>query len=153
MADEALDGGGVKEVGIEFKTAFETALVPALVPTEPYLALPQGQGQIELRRWRRCQPRFEFEPRQFQQTERLVLQSEDDLHDRLLTEAPARREFLHQTLEGQLLMGHRAQRRLARQDQQRLEIGLGIDLHGDRQGVDEEADQPLQFEPLTPGRR
>ena len=82
-----------------------------------------------------------------------VLQGERDLEQRVAGQRPVRRQHLHQPLERDVLMLHRAQPRVPDPAQQLLGRRVPGQVGAQHQGVDEEPDQLIQRLISTPSDR
>ncbi len=113
------------------------------------------EGQVELRGLALPFQRFDVQAVQARGDARtaLGLVVEHHLEQRTVAEAAARFQRFDQLLEGQVLMRLRLLRRLFDLTQQFDKRQLCVDVRLEHLGVDEEADQALDFHPATVGHR
>ncbi len=133
------DGGGVEEVGVELGDRREPAV----------LALLEMQAQLELRGLARYRLVRHPQPRQVEAAAGRVLQGHQGLHQRGAAGVALGGQLLDEAAERHVLVGEGVQRRRPHVVQQLPEGGGGVDPGPQDQGVDEEADQVLQFGALT----
>ncbi len=120
-------------------------------PAEAVLRVLQRQRQVEARGVAVHRHRLQGEARQGQLGNGRVLQDEHHLEQRRAAEAALRLQRIHQLLEGHVLVGVGAQRRLTHAGEQLSDGELPVQLRAQHQGVDEEADEPLRFAPRAAG--
>ena len=81
------------------------------------------------------------------------LELEDHPQQRRAEGVARQGELVHQPLEGDVLVGEGAQHGVAGAGEERRETGIAAELGPQHQGVDEEADQPLDLRPRAVGDR
>ena len=123
--------------------------------TKTLRLLPQVQLQIESRcppgntEWHGAQAwKFQgaqLDPRQFQWFHQGVLDGEHHLGQGVAAQVPVRLKFLHQLLKRDVLVGIGLQSHLAHPPQKLPETGIARRIAAHHQGIDEEADQSLEF--------
>ena len=138
---DSANGDGVEELGAKAPGTHQTSVLGN-----------EGNGEIEFRRAVVDLQRLPFEPRQVQPGGR-TLQREHDLEERGTAESALRRQLLHQTLVGQLLVGIGAESGFANPIQELPERRLPPEICPQRQGIDEESDQTLRFRTSPPRDR
>ncbi len=134
MAGQPGGGRGVEELG-----AVDELAGQPLVRFEP------GEREVELRRPLLELDRRQGEAGQAQGLERRVLEDHHDLEERRAAGVAHRLQGVDQALERQVLMCVGAGAHPAHLRQEVAEAGLAAELDAQRQGVDEEADQPLRL--------
>ena len=141
---EALDSRRVEQVGGVLEHRFDAVGLFGGV-----------EGQVELRGLALPFQRLDVQAVQARRDARaaLGLVVEHHLKQRTVTQAAARFQRFDQLLEGQVLMRLRLLRGLFDLTQQLDKWQLGVDIRLEHLGVDEEADQPLDFHPATVGHR
>jgi hypothetical protein len=142
VAQEAVDRHLVEEVDVVFeRRAQPLGLVEEedreVVLGRPVVVLQQGQ----------------LHPRQLQGLGGGVLEGELDLEDRRARQVALRLQVFHQLLEGDLLVGGRAEEAVAHPPQQLAEGGIARGVGALHHHVEEEADQPLGLQPVAVGDR
>ncbi len=141
MPGQTGDGGPVEKVAAVLQGAFE-----------PVRSLGQRQGEVELGDARLDRQGKESDAGQLQpHTPRGVLEREHHLEERRAGEVALRRQLLHQALEGDVLVGHRAEGTAARAGEKRFERGVARAVRAQHEGVDEEADQVFNLDPVAAG--
>jgi hypothetical protein len=82
-----------------------------------------------------------------------VLEGEHHLIHRVAAHVALDPQLLHQALERQVLMGEGAESPLADAAEQLAEAAAGREIPSHHQSVEQQADQPLQRDPVTVGHR
>ena len=141
MAEEALGGGGVEEVGVGAQDQLGAPAVEA----------PGEEGEVELDRPALCPEGSQAEPGKVRGKGRLLLEGEEDLEDRRVPQVALGRQLPDQLLEGEVLVGVGSQSRLAHPLQESQEAGVVREVRAHHQGIDEEADQPLDLGAVAVG--
>ncbi len=135
--------GGVEQI----------AVVLQLAGDDPLGGLRQPESEVELRRPVRQRQLRDLDPGHRRRLQRRRVQLEDHLEEGGVAEAALGSQLLDDPLERQLRVRVGLQRRLPRPPEQRRERGVPRGVDPQRQGVDEEADQPLELHPAAPRRR
>ena len=130
MPGQALDGGGVEQVGGVFPVAVQLAF-----------PLFHVQGQVELGDRIVLRQRLGVQARQGQFGDVVVLQREHDLEQRAMAGAALRPQALDQGLEREVLAGVGGEAGFADLGEQAGEGLAGRQADAQDKGVDEEADQ------------
>src|SRR5215217_1431095 len=130
----ARDGGGCEERGGELKDS-----------VEPVRRLFQRQGEVELGGARVQLQGVDHEARELKLSGWSVLENEHDLDKRAMTQRALDVEFLDELLEGKLLMGVGAEAGVASTEKDVEEGGVAGEASGEREGVDEEADEGFEL--------
>ena len=81
------------------------------------------------------------------------LRGEHHLEERRVGEVALRLHLLDQLLERQVLVREGAHHGVARPGEQAVHVGVAAEVGAQHQGVDEEADQPLELDPGAAGGR
>ncbi len=143
MSHEAHDGAFIEQVAGVLDTASQVDAV-----------IRHRQGQIELGTGVLVRFRRQGQPRQLQRACVIaVLQGKHALEYRAVSQAAGRVQGFHNVLERQLLMAERAQRAGFDLLKHLPDRWFVIQVHTYRQGIDEEADQRLDFQTLPIGHR
>ena len=144
MLRQALDGRCVEQVSGVLEHRFDAVGLFGGV-----------EGQVELRGLALPFQRFDVQAVEAcgDACAALGLVVEHHLEQRTVAEAAARFQRFDQLLEGQILMRLRLLRRLFDLTQQFDKRQLCVDVRLEHLGVDEEADQALDFHPATVGHR
>ena len=140
VAREALDRRPVEEVAVVLPGAGEAGG-----------GLGQAQGEIEFGRHALRGQRGEGEARQLQGAAGRVLEDEHRLEERRPAPVPLGVERLDDLLERQVLVGEGVEGGRAHPGEQLPEGRLAGGVDPEDQGVDEEADQPLDFAAVAVG--
>ena len=115
--------------------------------------LAQREFEIELDLLQRDIGNLGLKAGQFKFCRFVALPGEHDLKDRCMVQPPRRLDDLDELLERQVLMILSRQRRAADAAKQLRHIRLSRHIHAERQHIDEEADEALDFTPVAVGRR
>ena len=84
---------------------------------------------------------------------REVMHVEHHLDKRRTTWVPHRAQFLHQFLEGHVLVGVRAQGNLADPSQQLPERGVAGEVGAEDQGIEKAAEESFELDPVAARHR
>jgi hypothetical protein len=139
---EALDGGAIEAVG---------AVLPARL--DRIAGLVDEQRQVEPRPADLRVQRLDREPRQRERHRRHVAQREHHLEQRRRVGVARRAHRLDDVVERHVLVIVGRQARRADPRQQRAEAGVVVDLHAQRERVDEEPDRALDLAAVAAGDR
>ncbi len=112
-----------------------------------------GQGEVEARSAGVDLQRRQLQAGQRRHRQRRVLQREGDLEEGVVRQGALGPHRLHQALEGDVLAGEGGQGDVARALQQLAEGGIRRGVEAQRQGVHEQADQPLDLAPRAARHR
>ncbi len=136
VPEHALDGGRLEQLRAVEQGA-----------ADPLSALLQRQAQVELGHRAAVGEGGHAQPLQAQGAPGRPsgLEGEHRLEERRVGHAPLGVQLLHQPLERHLLVPEGAQRRLPHPPQQLAEGRRAVEPGAEHEGVDEEADQPLQL--------
>ncbi len=140
LADQAVDGGRVEEIGGVLEA-----------PDDPAGVVGHDEGEVDLDRGAVGGEARELHAREAQALAGRVLEVEDHLEERRAAGIRLRLELLHQALEGHVLVGVGAERDLLDPAEELLERQIRRDLRAHDQRVEEEADHPLGLGARAPG--
>ncbi len=134
VGEQALDGGGIEQVGRVLDD-----------PQNARSGVRQVQGEVELGGLGPHPERDQGQAGELDPIERGVLQGEHDLEQRRPARIAANLEGVDQLLEGDVLMGVGAEGRLPHAGHQLADREVAREVQPQDQGVDEKADQRLDL--------
>ncbi|EYF04584.1 Hypothetical protein CAP_4404 [Chondromyces apiculatus DSM 436] len=144
--EQRFDRAEIEAIGGVFEVAAE-----ALRATVRATQLGETEAQVELGRARAGRHDRDLEAGEIERARRNVLHRQEHLEERMMCQRSGRVEDLDQVLERHVLVGVRAERRLAHPAEELPEGGVARGVGAQHQGVHEEADEIFQRPVHAPG--